>query len=70
MLRVQIDYSSIYKELDSLLDDKKKPDYSAMIFNSVEEIRDFNLKFRREMDREVKMVSRGSGLSQNQSKSI
>ena len=65
-LRLEIDYTAIYKELDSLMDDKQKPDYSAMIFNSLEELKNFNSKVREERDRKIRMDSRVSKLSQNQ----
>ena len=65
-LRLEIDYTAIYKELDSLMDDKQKPDYSAMIFNSLEELKNFNSKVREERDRKIRMGSKVSRLSQNQ----
>ena len=58
-LRVQIDYSSIYKELDSLLADKK-PDCSAMVFNSVEELRIHNMMMKMERESHNYMGSRGA----------
>ena len=65
-LRLEIDYTAIYKELDSLMDDNQKPDYSAMIFNSLEELKNYNSKVREERDRKIRMGSKVSRLSQNQ----
>lgn len=58
-IHFQIDYAEIYGELDALLADKKS-DCSAMIFNSVEELRIHNLMKKMERESRNYMGSRGS----------
>ena len=57
-LYFQIDYAEVFRELDSLLD--AKPDYSAMIFNSVEELKIHNLMVKRERESLNNMGSKGA----------